>query len=81
MTMIKGSKYKQILRYGPVLQIRRDNRDNLGIIFHISPLKHIFDPSSEPSCGGESNEGSQNMFLLRNKKKYLLIILNNPSYL
>ena len=54
-----------------MLQIRRDNRDNLGMLSHISPLKHIFDPSLEPSCGDGSNEGSQNVFLLRNKKNYL----------
>ena len=47
-----------------VLQIRRDNRGNLGIIH-----KNIFgDPSLEPS---RSNEGSQHMFSLRNKKNYL----------
>ena len=28
----------------PVLQIRRSNGDNLGIINHISPLKHLFRP-------------------------------------
>ena len=34
----------------PVLQIRRGNRDNLGIISHIFPLKNIFcDPLLEPS--------------------------------
>ena len=27
--------------YQPGLQIRRSNSDNLGIIFNISPLKHI----------------------------------------
>ena len=27
--------------YIPVLQIRRGNRDNLGMISHISPLKHL----------------------------------------
>ena len=25
-----------------VLQMRRGKRDNLGIIFHITPLKHMF---------------------------------------
>ena len=32
-----------------VLKIRRGNRDNLGIITDISPLKHICDHSLEPS--------------------------------
>ena len=26
---------------GPVLKIRRGKRDNLGTIFHITPLKHM----------------------------------------
>ena len=45
--------------------------DNLGIIFHIAPLKRTHvgcDPSLEPSRRNCSNEGSQHMFLLRNKK-------------
>ena len=42
----------------PVLQIKRDNRDNLGIISHISPRKNIFcDTSLEPSRRDGSNEG------------------------
>ena len=41
-----------------VLQIRRDNRDDLGKISHI------------PRRDG-SNEGSQRMFSLRYKKNYL----------
>ena len=54
------------------LQIRRSNRDNLGIIGLIPPLKHIFyDPPSEPSRQDGSNDGSQHMFSLRNKKNYL----------
>ena len=41
-----------------------DNKDNLGIIFHISP--YIFcDPSLEASPRDDSNEGSQNVFSLR----------------
>ena len=54
-----------------VLQIRKSNRDNLGIISHISPSKHICDPSLEPSHRDGSNEGLQHMFLMRNKKNYL----------
>ena len=55
---------------GPVsvLQIKRGNRDNLGKFFH----KSIFcDPSLEPSHRDGSNDGSQHMFSLRNKKNYL----------
>ena len=52
----------------PVLQIRRTNRDDLGIIFHISHKTVLCDPSlEEQSHLDSSNEGSQYMFLLRNK--------------
>ena len=55
-----------------MLLIRRGNRDNFGIIIHIVPKKNIFyDSSLDPSCRDGSNEGSQNMFSLRNKKNYL----------
>ena len=60
-----------------VLQIRRGKSDNLGIIFHITPLKHMFDPSLKPSCRDGSNEGSQHMFLLRNKEN---LPLNDPQH-
>ena len=53
------------------LQIRRSNRYNLEIIFHISPKNIFCDPSLEPSRRDGSNEGSQHMFSLRNKKNYL----------
>ena len=44
--------------------------------------KNIFcDSSLEPSRRDGSNEGSQYMFSLRNKKNYFLIILNTPSCL
>ena len=49
----------------PVLQIRWGKKDNLGIIFHIIPLKCMLYPSSELSCQDSSHEGSQHMFLLR----------------
>ena len=53
-----------------VCQLRRGNRDNLEIISH-NFHKNIFcDPSLEPSSQDGSNEGSQHMFSLRNKKKY-----------
>ena len=64
-----------------VLQIRRGNRDNLGISSYISPLNIFCDPSLEPSHRDGSNEGSQHMFSLRNKKNYVWIILNIPSYM
>ena len=64
-----------------VLQIRRSNRYNLEIIFHISPKNIFWDPSLEPSHRDGSNEGSQHMFSLKNKKNYLWIIPVTPSYL
>ena len=57
-----------------VLQIRRGNRDNLGIISYI--FKTFCDPSLEPPHGDSFNEGSQHMFLLRNKKN----IFECPQY-
>ena len=52
--------------------------DNLGIIFHITPLKYMLLPNIridstrrlEPSCRVSSNEGSQYIFSLRNKTNY-----------
>ena len=41
-----------------MLQIRKGKRDNLGIIFHIAPLKRMCDTSLEPYCQDGSNEGS-----------------------
>ena len=57
--------------YLPELQIRRSNIYNLEIIFHISPINIFCDPSLEPSRRDGSNEGSQHMFSLGNKKNYL----------
>ena len=55
-----------------VLQIRKGNRDNFGIFIHIFHKKnHICDPSLEQSRREGSNEGSQHMFILRNKKNHL----------
>ena len=51
-----------------VLQIRRGNWDNLGIIFHENIR---CDPPLDPSHRDISNKGSQHMFLLRNNKNYL----------
>ena len=53
-----------------VLQIRRNKRDNLRIMFHYS-FKACCDPSLEPSRRDGSNEGSLHMLPLRNKKNYL----------
>ena len=61
-----------------VLQIKRSSRDNLEIIIPMFPKKNIFfDPSLEPSHRDGSNEGSQYMFSLRNKKK---LSLHYPQY-
>ena len=49
-------------------QIRRGDRGTLGIIFNISPQNIYCDPSLEPPRRDGSNEGSQCMFSLRNKK-------------
>ena len=64
----------------PELKIKRGKTDNLGTIFHITPLKHVV-ISLELSHRDGSNEGSQHMFLPRNKKNYFLIIPNTLSYL
>ena len=48
-----------------VLQIRKGNGGNLEIIYHIFSLKIFCDPSIEPSRRDGSNEGSQNMFVIR----------------
>ena len=46
-----------------VLQIRRGKRDNLEIIFHITPSKYmLYNPLFEPSDRDGSNEGLQCMF-------------------
>ena len=51
-----------------MLQIRRGKSDNLRITFHITPLKRVCDPSLDTSRQDGSNEGSQHMFLVTNKK-------------
>ena len=51
---------------------RRGNRDKLGIIFLFLHENIPCDPSLELSHHQDSsNEGSQDMFSLRNKKNYL----------
>ena len=54
-----------------VYQLRRENRDNFGIIIHVIPLKIFCDLLLEPSRRDGSNEGSQHRFSLRNKKNCL----------
>ena len=49
----------------------KGQRDNLGIIVHILHINIFCDPSLEPSRRDGSNEGSQYMFFLRNKKNCL----------
>ena len=53
------------------LQVRKGNKGNLGKISHISQKNLFCDPSLEPSHRDGSNDGSQHMFSLRNKKNYL----------
>ena len=69
-----------IFLVGPVLQIKKGNRHNLEIstCSHISPLNIFCDPSLEQSRWASSNEGSQLMFLMRNKKKLSLNYLQYP---
>ena len=51
-------------------EIRRLIKDNRPY-FSIKNNNIFCDPSLESSCQDGSNEGSQDMFLLRNKKNYL----------
>ena len=71
------STYSNIFNLDQQCSRYKGVRDNLGIISHISTQKRICDPSLEPSHQDGSNEGSQHMFLLRNKKK---LSLNYPQY-
>ena len=69
----KNTKKYFIVLYSlfAVLQIRRGKRDNLRILFNITPLKLTLYPSLKPLHQDGSNEEAQHMFLLRNKKNYL----------
>ena len=58
-----------------VLQIRRGNRDNLGISLLICRNIHC-DPSLELSGQDSSNDGSQHMFSFNTKK----LSLNYPCH-
>ena len=64
-----------------MLQIRRGKRDNFGIIFPITPVKCMLQSIIRSVSRNGFSEGSQRMVLLRDKTKYLLIILNTPIYL
>ena len=55
-----------------VLQIRRGNRDNLGIISIFFHKNISCDPPLEPSHQDGSNGGSQHMFSLRIRKLSLI---------
>ena len=50
---------------------KEGNRDNLGIISIFIHTNVSYDPSFEPSRRDSSNERSQHMFSLRNKKSDL----------
>ena len=56
-----------------VLQIKRGKRDNLGIIFHIDPLKHMLRPIIEPSLTETVLMRGHDiiMFSLKNMKNYI----------
>ena len=70
-----------IFAHEPVLQKRRSNLDNLGIIFHTrsTSLNKCCDPLLEPSLRDGSNEGLQYMFSLTNKQNYPRIILKKST--
>ena len=53
-----------------VFQIRRGSRDILGIISTVLHKSIYCDPSLEPSRRDGSDEGSQHMFSMRNKKNF-----------
>ena len=57
-----------IYHYASGLQIRRGKRDNLESVLLLKKI--CCDPSLEPPRRDSSNEGSQHMFSLRNKKTY-----------
>ena len=50
-----------------MFKISRGKRDNLRIIFHNIPLKHMLQPSLEGSRQDVSKKGLQHTFSLRNK--------------
>ena len=61
-----------------MLQIRRDNRDNFGLLsifFH----KNVFcDPSLELYNPDDSNEGSQHTVSLRKKREIIVELSSVP---
>ena len=63
-----------------MLQIGMGKKDLLGIILHTTPLNIYCDPSVEPSHRDGSDEGSQQMFLLRKKEKLSLNFSQYPLF-
>ena len=61
--------------------MRRENKDNSGIISIFLHLNIYCYPSLEPSQRDGSNEGSQHMFSQQDKNKYLPITPVTSSYL
>ena len=53
-------------KHGDMAELQiRSKRDNLGIIFHITPLKHMYGPPLEPCRQDGSNEGSPHVFIAK----------------
>ena len=65
--LLLSSEHPGVTHSRSVLQIRRGNKDNLGMIFFVKNI-HC-DPSLEPSRRDGSNERSQRMFSSQNKGK------------
>ena len=61
--------------------MRGGYKDNLGMVSGFFHGDMLLDPSSEPSHRYGSCEGSQCMFSLRDKRDYLCIVFDIPSYL
>ena len=61
--------------------MRGGYKDNLGMFSGFFHGDMLLDPSSEPSHRYGSCEGSQCMFSLRDKRDYLCIVFDIPSYL
>ena len=68
---------KMLQLWHSVLQMRRANRDNLGIISHCLHENILCYPSLKQSCGDRSNEGvTIHVFI----EKYEKLSLNYPHY-
>ena len=75
-TFLDRNKY-----YQSKLQTSWGIKDDSNLIFLLLNTNICCDPSLEPSQREGSNDGSENMFLLKNLHNYLLIIPVTPSYL